>query len=128
MADEQPEDYEIGYGKPPPHTRFKPGQSGNPRGRPKKTTDLQKLFERELGKIVRVTENGQAKTRTVREAFVISVVSAAFKGDRDARRLVLAQMEKSPDLDGLEIDAAAEAMLQDFLNRRSPDKEEEDGQ
>jgi len=28
-------DYEIGRGKPPMHTRFKPGQSGNPKGRPK---------------------------------------------------------------------------------------------
>jgi hypothetical protein len=28
-------DYEIGYGRPPIHTRFKPGQSGNPAGRPK---------------------------------------------------------------------------------------------
>jgi hypothetical protein len=28
-------DYEVGYGRPPIHTRFKPGQSGNPAGRPK---------------------------------------------------------------------------------------------
>ena len=26
--------YEIGYCKPPKHTRFKPGQSGHPSGRP----------------------------------------------------------------------------------------------
>ncbi len=30
-----PRDYEIGYGKPPKHTRFKKGQCGNPKGRPK---------------------------------------------------------------------------------------------
>ena len=36
MADDKDKrDYEIGYGKPPKQTRFKPGQSGNPRGRPK---------------------------------------------------------------------------------------------
>ncbi|MGK7651962.1 DUF5681 domain-containing protein [Roseovarius sp. B08] len=28
-------DYEVGYAKPPANTRFKPGQSGNPKGRPK---------------------------------------------------------------------------------------------
>jgi hypothetical protein len=27
--------YEVGRGKPPAETRFKPGQSGNPKGRPK---------------------------------------------------------------------------------------------
>lgn len=29
-------DYEVGYGKPPKATQFKPGQSGHPQGRPKK--------------------------------------------------------------------------------------------
>ncbi len=32
-----PRDYEVGYGKPPSRTRFRSGQSGNPRGRPKGT-------------------------------------------------------------------------------------------
>ena len=32
---EKPADYEVGRGKPPLHTRFKPGESGNPKGRPK---------------------------------------------------------------------------------------------
>jgi hypothetical protein len=32
MADDQ-HDYAVGHGKPPVHTRFKKGQSGNPRGR-----------------------------------------------------------------------------------------------
>ena len=35
-ADQSAEgDYEVGYGKPPKHSRFKPGQSGNPKGRPR---------------------------------------------------------------------------------------------
>ena len=37
--DQEP-DYEVGYGKPPHHTRFKPGVSGNPRGRPKDAKNL----------------------------------------------------------------------------------------
>ena len=28
-------DYKVGYAKPPTGSQFKPGQSGNPRGRPK---------------------------------------------------------------------------------------------
>ena len=31
----EPGSYEVGYGKPPKHTQFKKGQSGNPKGRPK---------------------------------------------------------------------------------------------
>jgi hypothetical protein len=33
-------DYQVGYGKPPKHTQFKPGKSGNPQGRPKGTKNL----------------------------------------------------------------------------------------
>jgi hypothetical protein len=32
--------YEVGYKKPPLHARFKKGQSGNPRARPKRSKDF----------------------------------------------------------------------------------------
>lgn len=38
---DKPERYEVGYGKPPSATRFKPGQSGNPHGRPKGSKNIQ---------------------------------------------------------------------------------------
>ena len=41
-------DYAVGYGKPPLHTRFRKGRSGNPRGRPKRATDLASLLSRAL--------------------------------------------------------------------------------
>ena len=40
---------EVGYRKPPMHTRFKPGQFGNPRGRPKGTKNLKTDLQEELG-------------------------------------------------------------------------------
>ena len=119
--------YEVGYGKPPKKSQFKPGQSGNPKGRSKKTKDLQKLFERELSKTLRVSENGRPTTVTIREAFVKSVINAALKGERDARRLLFAVIEKQPDLDGFEINDKAEAMLQDILNQQSSNQRGDDG-
>ena len=119
--------YEVGYGKPPKKSQFKPGQSGNPKGRSKKTKDLQKLFERELSKTLRVSENGRPTTVTIREAFVKSVINAALKGERDARRLLFAVIEKQPDLDGFEINTTAEAMLQDILNQQSSNQRGDDG-
>ena len=118
---EPTDDYEVGYGKPPKKSQFKPGQSGNPKGRPKKTKDLQKLFALELDKTVKVTENGELKRLTMLEAFVRSVISGALKGERDARKMLFAVIEKQPDLDGLVIDDAAEAMLQRFLDKKSPE-------
>ncbi|WP_345821102.1 DUF5681 domain-containing protein [Methylobacterium fujisawaense] len=40
------EDYEVGYRKPPRHTQFKPGTSGNRRGRPRRSKNIDTLFER----------------------------------------------------------------------------------
>ena len=119
MCDESKQDYEVGYGKPPRQTQFQPGQSGNPKGRPKKTKDLQKLIEKELRRTVRITEDGQVKTVTIRELFIKSIMNAALKGDRNARQILFAHMKEQPDIGGLEIDAAAEAMLQEFIDKQT---------
>ena len=47
MADDD-KDYEVGYKKPPKHTQFQPGQSGNPAGRPPKSRNLKRLVDEVL--------------------------------------------------------------------------------
>ena len=44
-------DYEIGYGRPPKHTQFKKGQSGNPEGRPKGIKSLSTELDDELSPV-----------------------------------------------------------------------------
>ncbi|MBN8966159.1 MAG: hypothetical protein J0H89_12465 [Rhizobiales bacterium] len=48
--------YEVGYGKPPLHTRFKPGVSGNPRGRRKKPLDMRRDIQQEFLRPIRVRD------------------------------------------------------------------------
>lgn len=92
----QPErDYPVGYGKPPLHSRFKPGQSGNPRARPKADQDFGKLFSEALNDTVTVTtENGKRRKITKREAFVRQLVDRAAQGEPKAMAKLLRLMNE----------------------------------
>ena len=66
--DEAEGEYKVGRGKPPLHTRFKKGQSGNPRGPRRK--DLPALLVAALEEPVFVTVEGQRRKITKREAVI----------------------------------------------------------
>jgi len=81
-------DYEVGYGKPPRHTRFKKGQpSANPRGRPRK--DMATLLLEGLNKKVVVTENGRRRRITLREAITRQLINQSASADLRATKMLL---------------------------------------
>jgi len=63
--------YEVGYGRPPKRTRFKPGQSGNPKGRPRRPMNIDTLLEGILLHRVTVTDQ---KRGTRRKAPLLEVI------------------------------------------------------
>ena len=73
--------YAVGYGKPPTHSRFKEGKSGNPKGRPKGTLNFATTLLRTLREIVVINENGRRKEITKLEAAVKQLVNKAASGD-----------------------------------------------
>jgi len=81
MPAEKQSDYEVGYGKPPRHTWFKKGQSGNPRGRPSGSKNLKTLLSEALNEPVTITENGRQRKITKREAIVRQVVNCSATPD-----------------------------------------------
>ena len=92
--DDKPEgNYEVGYGRPPKHTQFKPGQSGNAKGRPRKSKDLARLIDAELDAVIPTMESGRRKHISKREALVKQLVNLAIKGNAKPLQLVLAHLE-----------------------------------
>ena len=73
--------YEVGYGKPPKHTRFKPGQSGNPKGRKPGSKNVMTLLEQTLFDTVKVRENGKLRRVPAIQACLMHLRNQAIKGD-----------------------------------------------
>ena len=76
-----PEAFSVGYRKPPAHSQFRKGESGNPHGRPRGTLNFATVLLKTLREKVVITENGKRKTITKLEAAVKQLVNRAASGD-----------------------------------------------
>lgn len=76
-----PSDYDVGYGKPPSESQFKPGQSGNRSGRPKGSKSFEAHLRAELSRRVPITEGGKQRSMTKRQVIAVNVVNKAAGGD-----------------------------------------------
>jgi hypothetical protein len=89
MQPDDRDDYEVGYGKPPRHTQFSRGQSGNPRGWPAGSKNLATLVSEALNELVIVAENGGRRKISKREAIVKQLVNRSAKADWRAIKILL---------------------------------------
>ncbi|WP_137702227.1 DUF5681 domain-containing protein [Marimonas lutisalis] len=88
--------YEIGYGKPPKSSRFKPGQSGNPRGRPKGAKNkrpglheerMKDIILEEAYREITVRDGNRNVSVPMAQAVVRAMSVKAAKGDHRSQRL-----------------------------------------
>jgi hypothetical protein len=89
MPRDETGDYEVGYGKPPRHTRFVKGQSGNPRGRPPSAKNLKTLLNEALNQPLMITENGGCRKISKRQAIITQLVNRSATADFRAMKLLL---------------------------------------
>jgi hypothetical protein len=83
---------EGGYGRPPKHSQFKKGQSGNSQGRPKGVSSFKADLAAELQEKLALTENGKERKITKQRAFIKTLTAAAIKKDIRAVNALLACM------------------------------------
>ncbi|MEN0653919.1 MULTISPECIES: DUF5681 domain-containing protein [Hyphobacterium] len=84
-SDEEP----VGYGQPPRHSRFQPGQSGNPKGRPKGSKNVGSILRRLLDVEFPVSQRGVETTKSTREILIQRLIEKAARGDRKATEFIL---------------------------------------
>jgi hypothetical protein len=91
MTENDENQHQTGYRRPPKHTRWKTGQSGNPRGRPRGSRNLPTIIQDELNAKIVVTENGRQRSIRKREAIVKQLVNRGAKGDLKAIDRLIAE-------------------------------------
>jgi hypothetical protein len=76
--------YRVGYGKPPKHSQFKKGVSGNKRGRRKGSRNRNTLIRQAARRQITVTVNGTPRPISRAQAIVLSLAAEAHAGDPHA--------------------------------------------
>lgn len=87
--DDKPADFEVGYGRPPQHSRFQPGRSGNPRGRRKGSRGLKTDLHAELASSLTIHINGKPIRGTKQQLMLKALATRAATGDVKAASLLL---------------------------------------
>jgi Family of unknown function (DUF5681) len=124
ITDDDERDYKVGYKKPPLHTRFKRGQSGNPRGRPRGAKNFSTVLNDALNQRVVVTENGRHRMISKRELGIRQLVDKFAMAEVQATRLLLGLMLErerlvapAPPAERPSLGAADEKVIDNLLKR-----------
>jgi hypothetical protein len=89
------EEYPIGYKKPPRHSQFQPGQSGNRNGRPKQAPTFAEVVTKNLRKKAKVKMGNEVLTLSMLEAMALKQISLAVAGNHRSTAIVLDSLKAS---------------------------------
>ena len=121
---EDQETYRVGYGRPPLHSRVKPGQILNPRGRPKGQCNVGTVLRKALNERTKIRQGNRTRSVTKLDYIILRMVADAGAGNPKARTTVITlvrdtdQVEASAESKHQEpLTADDQAVIADFLQR-----------
>ncbi len=127
--------YEVGYCKPPEDTRFKPGQSGNHKGRPRDARNLRTAVREALQEKVEIREGSRTRRISKMDAIIQVTLNKGLKGDPKGLAAIVqlarwtGLMDEEPDTSAnANVSAQDQAILDDFLVRQGIEVPTRDGE
>ena len=127
-------DYEVGYGKPPMHTRWPKDHCPNPKGRPtkagKRARTVAEILDRLLTSKVTIRDGNSTQTVPRLEYLIMRAIDKAGKGDLASLKFVIEMRERFPLVvpeaeEAKEVDADDLAIIEDYLKRMKDEGEGE---
>lgn len=122
-------DQEGGYNRPPLSGRFKAGQSGNPKGRPKGSRNLKTDLTSMMKRRVQIREDGQQRLVTRQELVLLRLFEQAAKGDTKActqlfSMIIKFEPKEVPIAESAIVTEQDQEIIADFLRRHSKHEHE----
>jgi hypothetical protein len=82
--------------KPPLHTRFSKGRSGNPKGRPRGSRNTSEILREEADRLIKLTQKGKTQRLSAREVIIKQQFLKAMRGDTRAAGFILDRLPETP--------------------------------
>lgn len=117
-----PENYEVGYGKPPKRTQWQPGQSGNAKGKPRKNKTLEEEVQAIFATRVPVTINHKNTYVTKRQLLLEQIINGAINKNTTMMRLAIPLLKLSAEIPEFEALPEDKKALESLLALISEDK------
>lgn len=108
--------YKVGYGKPPKKYQFKPGQSGNKKGRPKKSNNAMTILNKRLASNITVKEGERKVQISKLDALVMQTINAGLKGNLKATSMIFDLLDKKGLMDNVNMDNILPENHQEILD------------
>jgi Family of unknown function (DUF5681) len=129
------DDETVGYKRPPKATQFKPGKTGNARGRPKGSRKLDADLVEMLSQVMTVREDGKTRRISRQEAILRRLLSQALQGDEKAIKLILSMRTKvdatrqaADEQPEEETSDADQVLFDDYVRRQLEDMKAKDNE
>ena len=122
MNNDSNSNHHVGYGRPPEEHQFRPGQSGNPSGRPKGARSFKTDLRDELGEVISISDGNKTIEVTKQRAIIKTLLSMAIAGDPRAIATIVGSCARAfGDDDGdADVEAPEDRAILHAVNSSQP--------